>query len=153
MLREKKMSLRKKMSLALAPLALLACAESAAAATIEVVKSPYCGCCTHWVEYLRAEGFDVRVTEAEDVTPAARRLGVPDDLRSCHTASVEGYAIEGHVPAADIRRLLAERPDAAGIAVPGMPVGSPGMEQGERRQRYTTILFRRDGSRQPFAQH
>ncbi len=147
------MKIRKKIPLVLAPLALLACVESAAAATIEVVKSPYCGCCTHWVEYLRAEGFEVRVVEAEDVTPTARRLGVPDDLRSCHTASVNGYAVEGHVPAADIRRLLEERPQAAGIAVPGMPVGSPGMEQGNRRQPYATILFRRDGRRSTWAQH
>jgi hypothetical protein len=144
---------RRKMALALAPLALLACVQSAAAATIEVVKSPYCGCCTQWVEYLRAEGFEVRVVEAEDVTPTAHRLGVPDDLRSCHTASIEGYAIEGHVPAADIRRLLAERPQAGGLAVPGMPIGSPGMEQGDRRQPFATILFRRDGRRQTFAQH
>lgn len=147
------MKIRKKISLALAPLALLACVENAAAATIEVVKSPYCGCCTHWIEYLRAEGFEVRVVEAEDVTPTARRLGVPDDLRSCHTASVNGYAIEGHVPAADIRRLLEERPQAAGIAVPGMPIGSPGMEQGNRRQPFRTILFTREGRRSTFAQH
>jgi hypothetical protein len=137
----------------LAALALLACAQTAAATTIEVVKSPYCGCCTHWVEYLRAEGFEVRVVETLDVTPTARRLGVPDNLRSCHTASVEGYAIEGHVPAADIRRLLSERPNAAGIAVPGMPLGSPGMEQGDRRQPYATILFTRDGRRSVFARH
>ena len=147
------MELRRRTFLALAPLALLACAQAAAAQVVEVVKTPWCGCCGHWIEHLRAEGFEVRVTDAEDVTPTARRLGVPDDLRSCHTASVEGYAIEGHVPAADIRRLLAERPDAAGIAVPGMPVGSPGMEQGDRRQPYTTILFRRDGARTAFAQH
>jgi hypothetical protein len=139
--------------LAIAPLALLACAQSALAATIEVVKSPYCGCCTFWVDYLRREGFEVRVIDVEDVTPTARRLGVPDDLRSCHTASVEGYAIEGHVPAADIRRLLAERPAAAGLAVPGMPIGSPGMEQGNVRQPYATILFGRDGRRRLFAQH
>ena len=147
------MTIRKKMSLALAPLALLACVQSAAAATIEVVKSPYCACCTHWVDYLRAEGFEVRVTETEDVTPTARRLGVPDDLRSCHTASVGGYAIEGHVPAADIRRLLDERPQAAGIAVPGMPIGSPGMEQGDVRQPYATILFTREGRQTVFARH
>ena len=134
-------------------LALMACAETAVATTIEVVKSPYCGCCTQWVDYLRREGFEVRVTDVEDVTPTARRLGVPDDLRSCHTASVEGYAIEGHVPAADIRRLLAERPAAAGLAVPGMPIGSPGMEQGDVRQPYATILFSRDGRRRPFARH
>ena len=148
-----KIELRRREFLALAPLALIACAEAAAATVVEVVKSPYCGCCTQWVEHLRAAGFEVRVTDIEDVTPTARRLGVPDDLRSCHTASAGGYAIEGHVPAADIRRLLAERPDAAGIAVPGMPIGSPGMEQGERRQRYATILFGRDGSRRLFVQH
>jgi hypothetical protein len=147
------MRFRKRSALALAPLALLACVGSAAAATIEVVKSPYCGCCELWIDYLRAEGFEVRVVEAEDVTPAARQLGVPDDLRSCHTASINGYAIEGHVPAADIRRLLDERPDAAGIAVPGMPIGSPGMEQGDVRQPYATILFSRDGRRTLFAQH
>ena len=145
--------MKKPLSLVLATLALLACAQSAAAAVIEVVKSPYCGCCGHWIEYLRAEGFEVRVTEAEDVTPAARRAGVPDQLRSCHTATIEGYAIEGHVPAADIRRLLAERPDAAGIAVPGMPVGSPGMEQGNVRQPYAVILFTRDGQRRVFSRH
>jgi hypothetical protein len=147
------MTIRRKLMLAWAPLALLACAEAAAATVIEVVRSPYCGCCGHWVEYLRAEGFEVRVVETEDVTPTARRLGVPDQLRSCHSASVEGYAIEGHVPAADIRRLLAERPEAAGLAVPGMPAGSPGMEQGGRRQPYATILFTRDGRRTVFARH
>ena len=147
------MRFRKRSALTLAPLALLACVGSAAAATIEVVKSPYCGCCQLWIDYLRAEGFEVRVVEAEDVTPTARRLGVPDDLRSCHTASINGYAIEGHVPAADIRRLLDERPDAVGIAVPGMPIGSPGMEQGNVRQPYATTLFSRDGRRSLFAQH
>lgn len=139
--------------LLLAPLALLACAQAATAATIHVMKTPWCGCCTLWVEHLRAAGFEVRVTETEDLTPAARRLGVPDDLRSCHTATIEGYAIEGHVPAADIRRLLAERPAAAGLAVPGMPAGSPGMEQGNRRQPYATILFTREGRRLIFARH
>lgn len=147
------MKIRERLSLLLSPLALLACAQAAAATTIEVVKSPYCGCCNHWIEYLRAEGFEVRVVETEDVTPTARRLGVPDDLRSCHSASVDGYAVEGHVPAADIRRLLAERPDAAGIAVPGMPISSPGMEQGDVRQPYATVLFDRAGGRRVFAQH
>ena len=147
------MSRRRGWSAFLFPLALLACAEAAVAATVEVVKSPYCGCCAEWVEYLRREGFDVRVIEAEDVTPAARRAGVPADLRSCHTATIGGYAIEGHVPAADIRRLLAERPAAAGIAVPGMPMGSPGMDQGGRRQAYSTFLFTRAGQRRLFARH
>lgn len=137
----------------LAPLALAACGEAAAAQTVAVVKTPTCGCCGAWVEHLRAAGFQVTVTDVEDVTPTARQLGVPDDLRSCHTASIGGYAVEGHVPVEDIRRLLAERPDAAGIAVPGMPIGSPGMEMGDRREPYQTLLFRRDGQRRVFASH
>lgn len=142
----------KKLRALLMPFALLACGQ-AAAATIDVVKSPYCGCCSAWVEHLRAHGFEVRVTDVENVAPVADRLGVPAPLRSCHTAEVEGYAIEGHVPAADIQRLLRERPQAAGLAVPGMPVGSPGMEQGDRRQPYATILFRRNGDMAVFARH
>lgn len=145
--------LMKKPLMAALPLALLACVQSAAAQTIEVVKSPSCGCCHEWVEHLRRAGFDVRIVDTEDVGATARWLGVPDDLRSCHTASIGGYAIEGHVPAGDIRRLLAERPDAVGIAVPGMPIGSPGMEQGDERQAYAVILFDRDGRRTTFAQH
>jgi hypothetical protein len=117
------------------------------------VKSPSCGCCNDWVAHLRRAGFRVRITDVADVTPTARRLGVPDDLRSCHTASVGGYAIEGHVPAADIRRLLAQRPAAAGLAVPGMPMGSPGMEHGAMRQPYQVILFTRAGRRTVFARH
>ena len=143
---------RKRLALVLAPIALLACAQ-ATAQTIDVVKSPYCGCCAQWVEYLRANGFTVRVTDSEDLDAAARAQGVPDALRSCHTATVDGYAIEGHVPAEDIRRLLRERPQVAGLAVPGMPVGSPGMEQGDRRQTYATIIFQRDGRQRLFTRH
>jgi len=127
--------------------------EAQAAPVIQVVKTATCGCCNDWVTHLRQAGFRVAVTNVPDVTPAARRLGVPDDLRSCHTASAGGYAIEGHVPAADIRRLLRERPAAAGIAVPGMPMGSPGMEHGNHRQPYQTILFTRAGRRSVFARH
>jgi hypothetical protein len=134
-----------------APLALLAFATPAAAAVIHVVKSPSCGCCAKWVEYLRKAGHRVMVTNA-DPSGAAERLGVPDDLRSCHTASVGKYALEGHVPAADIARLLREKPNAAGIAVPGMPAGSPGMEMGAK-QPFETILFTRDGKRRVFARH
>ena len=146
------MKSRRRLAAILGPLALLACAQ-ATAQTIDVVKSPYCGCCAQWVEYLRVNGFTVRVTDVEDVTPVARQHGVPNQLRSCHTATVEGYALEGHVPVEDIRRLLAERPQAAGLAVPGMPIGSPGMEQGDRRQPYATVLFHRDGRQQVFARH
>lgn len=120
---------------------------------IDVVKTPSCGCCNGWIAHMRAAGFQVRVRDVPDTTPYARRLGVPDDLRSCHTASVGGYAVEGHVPAADVRRLLSARPQAAGIAVPGMPMGSPGMEHGSHRQPYQTILFTRAGRRSVFARH
>jgi hypothetical protein len=136
-----------------AALALAACAQLAAAQVVEVTKTATCGCCAAWVDHLRAAGFEVRVTDVADVTPTARRLGVPDHLRACHTASVGGYAIEGHVPAADIRRLLAERPAAAGLAVPGMPMGSPGMDHGAMREPYATILFTRDGRQSVFAPH
>jgi hypothetical protein len=95
---------------------------------VTVYKTPWCGCCTDWVDHLRAEGLPLVVVEKPDLTAIRAELGVPDDLASCHTAEVDGYAIEGHVPARDIRRLLDERPDLQGIAVPGMPIGSPGME-------------------------
>lgn len=140
-----------RLSAALAPIALLACAGSAAAATIEVVKTPWCGCCTAWIEHLRSEGFGVRVSEVENLTPVARGWGVPDDLRSCHSARAGGYAVEGHVPAADIKRLLVEKPRATGIAVPGMPLGSPGMEQGGRSEPYVVILFGPGTERRVFA--
>ena len=135
------------------PLALMGLAAPAAAAVIKVVKTATCGCCAAWVEHLKKAGQDVRVTNVADVTPTARRLGVPDDLRSCHTASVGGYVIEGHVPAADIAKLLREKPVAAGLSVPGMVAGSPGMEMGGQKPHYQTILFTRDGTRKVFVQH
>ena len=136
-----------------APLAILSFASPAAAAVINVVKTASCGCCAKWVEHLRKAGHDVRVTDVADVGPTAKRLGVPDDLRSCHSASVGKYALEGHVPAADIARLLKEKPVAAGLSVPGMVAGSPGMEMAGQHPRYQTILFMRDGKRKVFAQH
>jgi len=143
--------LRRRLLIAIAPLALLACAETAAAATLAVTKTASCGCCRHWVDHMRKAGFTVTVRDVENVTPTARRLGVPDQLRSCHTAEIGGYAIEGHVPPADIRRLLVKRPKAAGIA--GMVAGSPGMEQGGRSDPYQTILFDRAGKTRVFASH
>ncbi len=124
----------------------------AGATDIEVYKTPWCGCCDDWVEHLRDDGFTVRVHERGDLDPVKRDHGVPADLASCHTAVVDGYVVEGHVPAADIRRLLADRPAATGIAVPGMPVGSPGMEEGDRREPYRVILFGRNG-RSVYARH
>ena len=138
----------------LAPLALLACAETAAsAATLVVTKSASCGCCKHWVEHMKKAGFAVQVRVVDDVTPTARRLRVPDNLRSCHTSTIGGYVIEGHVPASDVRRLLATRPKAAGLAVPGMVVGSPGMDQGGQREPYQVVLFDKVGKTRVFASH
>lgn len=134
-----------------AALALTACGQ-ATAATIAVIKDPNCGCCTEWVEHLRREGFTVSVTDTSDQPARSARLGVPEELRGCHTATIGGYVIEGHVPAADIRRLLAERPKGIGLAVPGMPMGSPGMEQGGRSEPYVTVLFDK-ASGKVFARH
>jgi hypothetical protein len=134
---------------------LLAGAAQAAAATpIEVFKSPYCGCCGGWVAHLQASGFRVTVHDIEDVSPHRRRLGVPDRYASCHTGSVRGYAVEGHVPASDIRRLLQEKPVAAGLALPGMPLGSPGMEApGAPPQRFDVLLVSKDGTAKLFQRH
>jgi hypothetical protein len=121
-------------------------ARSQHAPLATVYKSPACGCCGEWVKHLRANGFRVETHELADVTPIRRRYGVPDELASCHTAVVDGYAIEGHVPASDIQRLLRERPKVRGLAVPGMVVGSPGMEQGPP-QPYATLAFDDRGSR------
>lgn len=119
---------------------------------IEVYKSASCGCCGEWIKHLRASGFEVR---AHDVTEPAlhrARLGVPEALGSCHTATVAGYAIGGHVPARDIKRLLAERPKAGGLAVPAMPLGSPGME-GPHRDPYDVLLFDARGRTRVFSSY
>ena len=107
---------------------------------------PGCGCCGAWVEHLRHAGFATTVVETRDLDAVKRRLGVPAELASCHTAEVQGYVVEGHVPAAAIRRLLTERPQAAGLAVPGMPAGSPGMEGGTP-ETYEVVLFGPQGHR------
>ena len=109
--------------------------------TIVVHKSSTCECCGKWVNHLKAEGFAVEVHDEEDMSAVKSRLGMPRRFASCHTAVVNGYLIEGHVPAADIKRLLLEKPKAQGLAVPGMPVGSPGMEVGNQRMPYETLLF------------
>jgi hypothetical protein len=107
---------------------------------ITVHKDPGCGCCTGWVQHLERSGFTAKVIETRNLDPIKARLGVPDDLAACHTAEIDGYVIEGHVPAGAIKRLLTEKPAARGLAVPGMPVGSPGMEGGEP-ELYDVILF------------
>lgn len=128
-----------------------ACSRPAEAGTpITVYKSPTCGCCKNWVDHLEQNGFDVTVVDQADVAPVKRLHGVPDALASCHTGVVDGYAVEGHVPAEVIRRLLAERPAVKGIAVPGMPAGSPGMEMGDRKDPYEVYTFDENGPRDVF---
>jgi len=119
---------------------------------VEVFKSASCGCCGAWVEHMRQNGFQVIAHDVGDVPAERRKLGMPDRLGSCHSAKVGGYVIEGHVPAADIRRLLKEKPKALGLAVPSMPPGSPGME-GPRAIPYDTLLVARDGTTRVFASH
>lgn len=122
--------------------------------TVQVFKSATCGCCSKWVEHLKASGFTTRVTNLDALAELKARHGVPSRLQSCHTAIMEGYVIEGHVPAADMRRLLKERPSIAGLAVPGMPTGSPGMEvAGARVQPYDVIAFDKQGNTRVFGSH
>lgn len=119
-----------------------------------VYRSPSCACCAKWVDHVRANGFAATVRDEPDQDAVKDRLGVPRGVRSCHTAQVGGYLIEGHVPAADIRRLLRERPEVAGLAVPGMPVGTPGMEQpGAAPEPYEVLAFARDGATRIYARH
>ncbi|GAB1407500.1 DUF411 domain-containing protein [Thermomonas brevis] len=129
-------------------------ATPAALPRMTVHKTPSCGCCSVWIEHMKDAGFEVDVHDMVDMGPVKERLGVPYTKGSCHTAEVGGYLIEGHIPAADIKRLLEERPDARGLVLPGMPLGSPGMEVPEGQQQpYTVELVRRDGTTEPFAQH
>lgn len=119
---------------------------------IHVVKSPTCGCCTAWVDYMKKQGFTVTVEHKADLTALKRANGVTRDLESCHTAFVAGYVVEGHVPAELIKKLLTDKPAGVkGIAVPGMPMGSPGME-GDRKDRYTIYTFDAKGRATPYAQ-
>ena len=128
-------------------------ASAANAAQLTVHKSPYCGCCAKWIEHVEKHGFTVKVIETEQMGAVKKRLGVPKEHASCHSSEAGGYFIEGHVPAADIKRLLAQKPKAAGIAVPGMPLGSPGMEAGGQKQPYATLLIGKDGKSRVFVQH
>jgi hypothetical protein len=141
----------------LAAVSILAVAPGCSATAepvIKVFKDPSCGCCTTWVDRLKAAGFKTAVDDSQDMAAIKTKYGVPDDLTSCHTGVVAGYAIEGHVPPADIKRLLRDKPRALGLAVPGMPVNSPGMEvPGQPDEAYTVWLFAKDGTRKAFAMH
>ncbi|MDC8756925.1 DUF411 domain-containing protein [Janthinobacterium fluminis] len=130
--------------------ALLSTATVAAAQNIEVYKRSSCGCCTKWVDHMRANGFAPKVHEMDDLDPIKKKLGVPMELGSCHTAHVGGYVIEGHVPADLVRKLLKERPKARGLAVPSMPAGSPGME-GPHKVDYEVLLIKPNGQYSTYA--
>jgi hypothetical protein len=122
--------------------------------TVQVYKSPTCGCCANWVKHLQQHGFRTQVTETDDVAAIKAQHRIPARAQSCHTAVVDGYVIEGHVPAGDVQRLLKERPAVTGLAVPGMPIGSPGMEvPNVKPQAYDVLTFDKQGQLKVFASH
>lgn len=118
---------------------------------LTVYKTATCGCCKAWMDHMEAAGFAVRGVDVTDLPGMKHMSGVPRPLRTCHTALVGGYVVEGHVPADLVRRLLAEKPKVAGIAVPGMPIGSPGMEQGDQKDAYQVLLFDKAGQTTVYA--
>jgi hypothetical protein len=146
---------RRSLLLALGALPLASLAQQQRKVLVEVWKDPDCGCCQDWVKHLQANGFAVKVTHGGNSEMRAK-LGIPPRLASCHTGLVGGYAIEGHVPAKEIRRLLKEKPQAVGLTVPGMPVGSPGMDQpiyGKRRDPYDVLLVSQSGEARVYASY
>lgn len=121
---------------------------------LAVYKTPTCGCCAKWVEHMKQNGFIVHVTDLNDLSSIKAKHGVPSKVQSCHTAVVNGYVVEGHVPAGDVKRMLKELPAVAGLAVPGMPAGSPGMETpGLTAPAYEVLTFDRKGATRLFAKH
>lgn len=120
---------------------------------VVVYKDPNCGCCGKWAEHMRSAGFSVKQIATTEMDDVKRGAGVPKTLGSCHTAKVGGYVIEGHVPAADVRRLLSEKPKVAGLSAPGMPMGSPGMEGPYPADKYNVVSFTADGRTEVFAAH
>ncbi len=127
-------------------------AAGAAQPVIEVYKTATCGCCKQWVKHLEANGFTVKAQDVADPGDYRAKFGIADQHASCHTARVQGYAVEGHVPASDIKRMLGTRPEAVGLAVPGMPMGSPGME-GAHSDPYEVLLVKKDGSTSVYKRH
>lgn len=142
-------------AVALGATALLPIRARAALPAMHVLKDPNCGCCSAWIEILERDGFEITVEAARGAALSRYKIdnGIPVNMISCHTARIDGYMIEGHVPAADIRRLLDERPDAVGLAVPGMPYGSPGMGPEARREAYDVHLILRDGTSSVFTSY
>lgn len=154
----------KQLFVAVAALMLVAChssseselpnqgADNSEFPVITVYKIPSCGCCTKWVDHLKENGFEAVVREVADLTSIRLKNHIPMKFSTCHTALIDGYVVEGHVPAADIKQLLKEHPKAAGLVVPGMPMGSPGME-GAYRDSYEVLLFDDQGRSTVFSQH
>ncbi|MCL7715229.1 DUF411 domain-containing protein [Stenotrophomonas mori] len=127
---------------------------STALPTVIVHKDPDCGCCGGWAEHMRAAGFPVEIRDTRDMAAVKRRLGIGDGMLSCHTSEIDGYVVEGHVPATAVRALLAERPPARGLVLPGMPIGSPGMESPDGyRQPFSVALLGEDGRLSAFSHH
>ena len=135
-------------------LCLFAISPVFAQADITVYKSPTCGCCKKWISHLEDNGFKVKSVDMQSVTPKKIEFGITPQLASCHTAVVNGYVIEGHVPASDIKRLLKDKPkDVRGLTVPGMPIGSPGMEQGSRKDPYAVLTIDKKGGTTVYSRH
>jgi hypothetical protein len=128
-------------------------ASDALVRDIVVYKNPECGCCTRWVKYLQDNNYNVTIEHTRDVLAVKKRLGVPEKLAACHTAVIDGYVVEGHITHRDIKRLLLFRPDIRGIAAPGMPVGTPGMESGSTVQPYNVMSFDEQGNLGVFVEH
>lgn len=151
----KPLSRRSLLIVGVSALSAAACAQTPRPSSdLAVYKSPICGCCGAWVEHMTAAGFQARITEVTDPAAVRGAQGVPASVASCHTALIGGYVLEGHVPAEDVLRLLAERPDALGLAVPAMPLGSPGMEAPDgQREPYETLLILKGGGTRVFARH
>ncbi|MGB3790636.1 MAG: DUF411 domain-containing protein [Phormidesmis sp.] len=128
-------------------------AQAVLASEITVFRSPTCGCCGKWIEHAEASGFQVKDEVTEDMSAIKQQYGVPENLIACHTTVVGDYVAEGHVPIEDVQQLLSQKPDIAGIAVPGMPIGSPGMESGDYTEPYTVFSFTESGETAAFAEH
>lgn len=120
---------------------------------ITVYRSPNCGCCGIWIEHAQKHGLKVKDVKTEDMEALKQKYNVPPELASCHTTIVDGYIMEGHIPVGDIKRFVTEKPNFAGLAVPGMPLGSPGMEAGDMRQPFNVLAFNQDGKVEVFEEH
>jgi len=140
-------------AVAAGPAALLPPANAQPLPQVTAYRTASCGCCKGWLQHMRANGFQVRDVVVADLSAIKRRLGIPAQLSSCHTAQVAGFALEGHITASDVKLLLRKHPTVAGIAVPGMPLGSPGMESAYGKEPFTVMTFTRDGRIQPFSKH